>query len=371
MRIGFDAKRAYANTSGLGNYARSLLRSLLTYYPDHEYVAFAAGGTAFPDAPAALQRIGPSSVTARLFPALWRSALVSSQIRRMDLSLFHGLSNELPRGLPASVKRIVTVHDLIFLRYQRWYPAADRAVYKQKVQRACADADVVVAVSQQTADDLVSLLHVPAGRIRVVYQSCSMRFSETPAPGAVAALREKYRLPETFLLYVGTIEERKNLLLLARALPELGTLPVVAIGRKTPYYAAVREFLGRQGLEGRMLFPEAVTAEELPLFYRSALALVYPSHFEGFGIPVIEALWSGTPVVAARTSSLPEAGGPHSLYVDPGDASALAAAVQRLRDDAAVRQTMVQEGLRYAAQFHPKTTSAAMMQLYEEITGRT
>ena len=368
MRIGFDAKRAYANTSGLGNYARSLLQSLVTYYPENEYLAFAAGGTAFPDAPAGLQRVGPSSVIARLFPALWRAALVSEQIGRMRLSLYHGLSNELPRGIASPVKKIVTVHDLIFLRYPQWYPATDRFVYRQKVRRACAGADAVIAVSRQTADDLVSYLGVPADRIRVVYQSCSTRFADEPAPGALAALRARYRLPESFLLYVGTIEERKNLGLLAEALPELGGLPVVAIGRKTPYYDSVKAVLRRQGLEGRMLFPESVPAEELPLFYRAALALVYPSRFEGFGIPVIEALWSGTPVVAAQTSSLPEAGGPHTAYADPDDAASLAAAICRIRDDAALRDTMVREGLRYVERFHPEATTTALMQLYGELT---
>ena len=365
MKIGFDAKRAFSNTSGLGNYARTLIGSLNRYYPENEYLAFtpsAHGPSPWPHTRVML----PSALPARLFPSLWRSLWMSRDIEHEQLHIFHGLSNELPRGIRPPTRKVVTIHDLIFLRFPQWYPAADRKIYEVKFRQACNDADAIVAVSRQTRDDIVDLFGTTPEKISVVYQSCEENFSRNPSPEELVTYRNRH-LPASYLLSVGTVEERKNLMLTVRALRLLPGISLVVVGRKKKYYEEVQRYISGNGLEGRVLFAEGVTASELPFLYHGALALVYPSRYEGFGIPVIEALRSGTPVIAANTSALPEAGGPSSLYVDPDDEAALAAGVKQLAEDAGLRSRMVAEGLAYAKRFEAQQTSSELMNLYREL----
>jgi len=203
-------------------------------------------------------------------------------------------------------------------------------------------------------------------RIRIVYQSCGENFVKT-LPEPAERFFPGRQLPEQFFLVVGTVEERKNLLVAVQALERIPGISLVVVGRKKKYFQQVQEFLVSQGLEKRVHFPEAVTNGELAALYRKAVALVYPSRFEGFGIPVIEALSIGTPVIAANTSALPEAGGPSSLYFDPDDAEALAVHMQHLLDDRELRERMINDGRRYALQFQPAKTAADLMNLYEQL----
>jgi len=371
MRIGFDAKRAFNNASGLGNYSRSLIQSLLDYYPENEYVAFTPSvDPSIPFHPPALKIIKPSSLPARLLPSLWRTALLSDDLDREKISLYHGLSNELPRRVPAYTGKVVTIHDLIFLRYPQWYPAADRKIYEKKFSHACRDADVIVAVSEQTKKDIVEFLNIPANKIAVVYQSCGKEFYGGNNAGTSGEFLKQKGLPGQFLLYVGTVEERKNLLTLVMALRLVPRIPLVVIGKKKKYFETVSQFLRAHGMQDRVYFPEGITNAELSMLYRSAWALVYPSYYEGFGIPVIEALWSGTPVIASCESALPEAGGPSSLYIDPDDEQTLADVIRQVLDNAALREKMIRDGLEYVKRFHPKETASSLVSVYKNLGAR-
>jgi glycosyltransferase involved in cell wall biosynthesis len=368
MNVGFDAKRVFHNATGLGNYSRDVLRIVRRHRPGHAYVAY----TPRPgNLPAELEgdRLavrGPTTVLGRAFPSLWRTRGIVADLRRDGITLFHGLSNELPVGIERSgIASVVTIHDLIFERFPELYSPIDRRIYAAKARSAVRRAGIVVAVSEQTASDLVELYGVSRERIRVVYQTCHEAF-RTPVPQE--RLREvaaRYDLPARFLLAVGTIERRKNLLLALRALEELPGVPLVAVGRPTPYAEELVSFARARGLTGRVRLLSGVSTPDLAAMYRLATIALYPSLFEGFGIPIVEALFSGTPVVTTRGGCFAEAGGPGSAYVDPHDPGALRATLARLLEDAGERARMREEGLRHAARFSDEAIAAGLFDAYD------
>jgi glycosyltransferase involved in cell wall biosynthesis len=368
MNIGFDAKRVFHNATGLGNYARDVLRIVHARRPEHVYFAYTPrpGKLPFEVAGERLHVRGPRGVLGRALPALWRTRGIVGDLRADGIRLFHGLSNELPLGIERSgVASAVTLHDLIFERFPELYPPIDRRIYAAKARSAAARAGVVIAISEQTKKDLVELYGVAEGRIRVVYQTCHEAF-RTPVPEErLLAVRARHQLPETFLLAVGTIERRKNLLLVLQALKDLPGVPLVAVGRPTPYAEELHAFARAHRLEGRFRLLSGVTTADLAAMYRLATISVYPSIFEGFGIPIVEALFSGTPVVTTRGGCFAEAGGPGSAYVDPRDAGELREVLAALLADPARRAAMREAGLRHAERFSDDGIAAALFEAYE------
>lgn len=371
MKIGFDAKRAFLNTTGLGNYSRSLIEGLCHYFPNNAYFLYSPS---LPDQPQTHFLFHLPQVQLRKAPwylpgSLWRSSAVVSRLQKDHLDIYHGLSHELPAGLSHKhIKQVVTIHDLIVLRYPELYPATDRRIYEAKMRHACKHADKIVAISQQTQKDLRDLLGIPEDKISVIYQSCAPDFKRSYSEEQKAFVREKYNLPATFLLQVGTIEQRKNLLLTVKALRHLPeAIHLVVVGKHTTYLQEVKDFIHKHQLEQRVLFLDKVPFSELPQLYQCATIFVYPSRFEGFGIPILEALNSGIPVIAATGSCLEEAGGDAAVYVHPDDDAAMAVAVTQILQQDDLRQQMIATGKTHATQFEPESLATQLMQLYQSL----
>ncbi|HTN53588.1 MAG TPA: glycosyltransferase family 1 protein [Anaeromyxobacter sp.] len=371
MRLGFDAKRVFHNATGLGNYGRDLVRALCAEAPEHAYLLYSPrpGPLPFDAGGARVEVRGPSGL-GRLLPALWRQAGVARDLRRDRVELFHGLTGELPLGIErVGVAPVVTIHDLIFERYPELYAAVDRRIYRWKARSATARARRVIAISEQTRRDLVDLYRVPEERIRVVYQDCHPAFRAEVGPERLAEAARRHGLEPGFVLAVGTIEPRKNLLTVAKALAELPDVRLVVVGRPTPYAGVVEAFLRERGIEGRVRFLRGVSTEDLAALYRLAAVAVYPSLFEGFGIPIVEALASGTPVVTTRGGVFPEAGGPGSAYVAPGDAGELRAALAEILGSPDRRAAMRAAGLAHAERFRSERIAADVLAVYAEALG--
>jgi len=371
MRIGFDAKRAFMNSSGLGNYSRTLIGSLLDNFPGHEYVAFTPAITNNLGneltATGKLKVVLPPKLLSGLLSSWWRSSMISEDISAQHLDIFHGLSNELPKHIPFSTKKVVTIHDLIFLRHPEWYPFIDRNIYYKKFRYACKNADVVVTVSEQTRQDVFHYFNTAEEKVKVIYQSCSDHFFQCEPGNVLMEFKADKKLPEKYILYVGTIEERKNLFTLVQALVHVEGISLVVIGSKKKYFEKVKAFIDSNGLQERIIFPAATSARELKHYYQAAAAFVYPSRYEGFGIPVIEALSSRVPVITSDTPALKEAGGPGTIYIHPDDAVTLATKLNQVLQDSTLREKMISDGLIHVKQFHSKETSAQMMKLYNSI----
>jgi glycosyltransferase involved in cell wall biosynthesis len=376
MKIGFDGKRAVFNMTGLGNYSRTLLRSLSQYYPDNEYFLYTPAyehhqRLDFLQQSANISVRTPRTLTSRSCKPVWRSYLITHDLKRDRIELFHGLSNELPYAVARSgAKSIVTIHDLIFLRYPELYPRIDRKIYRSKVNYACRAADRIVAVSEQTRQDVIGFLDIDPAKIKVIYQSCDPIFYQIVDEAHKRQVRERHALPSQYILYVGTIERRKNLLGITKALPLLTKnldVHLVVIGRGRGYKEEVLAYIQAQGLTKRVHFLTDVAFADFPAIYQMASTFVLPSLFEGFGIPITEALWSKCPVITSAGGCFAEAGGPGSIYIDPENDDALAKAITQVLEDGDLANKMRADGYEYVQRFRDDATATVMMGLYREI----
>ncbi|MCJ8210213.1 glycosyltransferase family 4 protein [Mucilaginibacter sp. RS28] len=370
MNIGFDAKRAFLNRTGLGNYSRWLIHSLVEYFPDNDYFLYTPKQSKAITFPAETRiNVITRLPNASLFKPAWRTRYILSDLKRDRIDLYHGLSHELPFGIKKSgIKSVVTIHDLIVLKYPQYFKAVDRLIYKAKLKYACKAANAIVAMSEQTKGDLNELLNVPLDKISVIYQGCDEAFKKRPDDARLNEVRLKYQLPDQYLLNVGTIETRKNLQLLIEALPFIPEIKLVVVGKPTGYLELIKKQIRELNLTDRILFLHQVPFEDLPAIYHLAKCFIYPSRYEGFGIPILEALSSGVPVVAATGSCLEEAGGPDSLYVNPDDHRALAVAVNRILADEKLANSMISRGLSFSANFAPDLLAKQYISLYQQIT---
>jgi glycosyltransferase involved in cell wall biosynthesis len=371
MKIGFDGKRAANNLTGLGNYSRSLILQLANYFPNNEYLVYAPKVKDHPQITAFFKTRGVKLKLA-WSSFLWRSFGILKQLKADNITLYHGLSQELPFGIATSgIKSIVTIHDLIYIRFPKYFPFIDRQIYRFKGQYACRKADAVIAISERTRQDLIELFKVPAEKVSVIYQSCDDSFKQPFEQVRLAEIKAKYALPEQYILNVGTIEERKNQLLLIKALPSLPeACKLVLIGKQQPYAKKLHAEIERLGLHARVVFLKDVSFMDLPGIYQLAKVFVYPSLYEGFGIPIIEALYAGVPVIAATGSCLEEAGGPDSIYINPQDHTALANATNKLLNAPESCRNMADQGLKFVQKFNNEVIAAQLMAFYEGIASK-
>lgn len=372
LRIGFDAKRLFHNFTGLGNYSRTLVRNLAETYPDHEWHLFTPSVKDHDRTRSFLHNPNYHIHTpGKRNGALWRSWGMAKDLKAAKLDIYHGLSHELPFSLSGEpLKTVVTIHDLIFRHYPYQYGWFDRKIYDVKFSQSCKSADAVVAISESTKWDIVEAYRIDPAKIHVIYQSCASIFHESRSAETNSKVREKYRLPSEFILNVGSVIERKNLLLVVKALsllPENKRIPVVVVGTGKKYMEWVRKAIVQLGLDSWFIFLPEIYFPDLPAIYQQASIFVYPSLYEGFGIPVIEALFSGVPVITSPNSSLVEAGGPESWYVDPHDAEALADAFIVILENSSLANQMRKKGLLYAENFRQEPLTRQMMKLYQSL----
>ncbi len=370
MHIGYDARQAFFNKSGLGSYSRNLIQGLSEKFPENKYLLYTTGMNyeLFEPAAGCIQVKGPEHLIHRIFRSYWRTVSLSRQLLKDDIEIFHGLTHEIPYKFPKKqIRSVVTIHDLIFLRLPHMYRLSDRYIYEKRYRYSCETADRIVAVSRQTADDIVEFFNISPDKIDVVYQGCNPMFNTEVPLIEKEILRMKYMLPKSFILYVGTIEERKNLLTLIKAM-HYGKMdiPLVVIGKPTPYLNKIIEFIERHSLIN-IIFCDIVQNQDLPGLYQLADLFVYPSIFEGFGIPILEALYSRVPVITSRSSSMTEVGGDHTIYIDPNNVEEMSAAIKKVLYDRDLQERMITEGYRYARNFDPEKVAGNIMQVYQKV----
>ncbi len=368
MIIGFDAKRAFYNRSGLGNYSRNLIGSLYQFAPQIEPYLFTPGDSDLLFKFNSNSKIIKPSGVFKLFPSFWRSIYLSRVIKKLPIQLYHGLSHELPSGIEKiGIPSIVTMHDLIFLRYPEFYKPADRRMYEQKFRYAAKSASKLIAISNQTKDDLISFFKVDEKKIEVIYQSCFPVFYEPIIEIERMEVLKKYGLPSTYFITVGNVEERKNLkgILAAMAMTDLD-LPLVVVGKPGSVYVEVMEIIHRKKLANRVLFIPNLDFHDLPALYQSALFSVYPSFFEGFGLPVLESQASSCPVICSNISSMPEAGGKGAYYIDPCKPEEIAEAIKLFTNSSELRDEFRLKGLSNSERFREEHIVNRLLGLYEQ-----
>lgn len=374
MIIGFDAKRIVRNSTGLGNYCRTLINDmircntnnrLLLYTPDkgrdelrNQIIESDKSEFVFPK-----KKLG------KIYKSLWRTKNIVKQLIDDKIQIYHGLSGELPLGLKNSdIKSVVTIHDLIFLRHPEYYHWLDRKIYTWKFHQTIKQADKIIAVSECTKRDIVEFGKINPEKIEVIYQSCNPKFTTTPSEKNTEIVTKKYNLPKRYLLCVGTIEERKNLMLAVRSLKFLPEdIHLVAVGKKTKYADKVKKQADKIGVSPRLHLLSGVNDDELNVIYKNAEVFVYPSRYEGFGIPIIEAIFCGLPVVACTGSCLEEAGGPDCSYVNPDDEEEMSTAIIHLLNNEEERKRRITSSHKYVQKYKGTNIAEQVFELYKTI----
>ena len=383
MNIGFDAKRLYENSTGLGHYSRTLITSLAKTFPENNYFLFAPKITdSFQsDIHQNIYPVAPTALLSRILKSAWRSKWMIKDLRKRNIEIYHGLSHEIPFGInKTKIKSVVTIHDLIFERYPEQFSNIDVKIYRKKFMYACRYADNIIAISKQTKNDIVDLYKIPDEKIEVCYQSCNDIFRQIISDEEKMRVKQIYNLPDEFFLYVGSVIERKNLLTIVKAMHQLKgklDIPLVVIGNGKKYKTEVKDFLKKNNLQNKVVFlsektdinslPGFTSSADFPAIYQQAVAMIYPSVFEGFGIPVLEALCSGLPVITSNVSSLPEAGGDAAYYVNPHSPEEIAGAMQNIYSDKLFAEIMIGKGFAHAQNFTQKKTAGAVMEVYKKI----
>ena len=372
--IGFDAKRIVRNGTGLGSYGRTLVNDLAQrqdlelrlYAPDKGRDDLRSQILERPNVSFCYPRF---SSFIHLPSSWWRMKDVVTDLQRDGVQLYHGLSGELPIGIHKSgIRSVVTIHDLIFLRHPEFYKWADTKIYAWKFRQTLKEADHIIAISECTKRDILYYGDIDEKKITIVYQSFAPRFSAEVSEEQRSQVRKIYVLPQRYILNVGSIEARKNILQAVQALPLLpDDVALVIVGRHTPYTDCVLQYVHEHHLERRVLVLHGVPDDHLPVLYDLAEAFVYPSVYEGFGIPIIEAISCGLPVVACSGSCLEEAGGSDNLYVQPGDVAAMADAIRQTLVGAEGRELRIENSKKYIRRFSGCNVASQVADIYQRL----
>lgn len=374
MKIGFEAKKIVRNLTGIGNYSRGVVEDLSLHYPSNDYILYAPTDTNTE----AFQRLRPAKNILMKYPSgwfwralneLWRCFGVIFQLRRDGIDIYHGLSNELPFGIThAGCKSIVTIHDMIFLRMPSTYSRMQRMILKLKTFYACKHADLIVAISECTKRDIMHYYHVPDNKIRVIYQGCNPMFRAKASDETIDMARQHYGLTKPYLLSVGTFEERKNQLQAVEAMRMIpSNIDLVLVGKSTDYQRVIERRVAELHIENRVHILHDVPQAYLPSLYQGCTAFLYLSKYEGFGIPVLEALCSKVPVVVAKGSCLEEVGGEAAFCTSPDNVEELACQlIHILRNPEEIKER-VEKGLEHSKRFTPERMASDMMSVYNEL----
>jgi glycosyltransferase involved in cell wall biosynthesis len=359
--------------AGIHHYIAQVLQHL-PEHPDWRYVVFTRHGAAV------ASRLGLTTAgtrwptDGRLGRIGWEQIAWPAEAHRRSLDLLHGMAFSLPWRTPCP--GVVTVYDLSFLQAPERFPRLQRAYLAAQTAHSCRVARRVVAISEAGRQDLHRLLRVPLDRIDVVAPGVEPRFRPLP-PETVAAFRAGQDLPTRFLLHVGTLQPRKNIpaliqayaRLLAESPDSLGDLGLVLVGGQGWMTEEIFRQVVELGLGDRVRFAGYVPDAQLPLWYNAATILAFPSHYEGFGMPIAEALACGIPVVAANTSSIPEVAGEAALYFPPTDVPALASQLRRLLEDPALRTALGARGRKQVETMTWEQAGQAMLRVYQQALG--
>jgi glycosyltransferase involved in cell wall biosynthesis len=378
MRIGFEGKVLTRRIGGIGRYAIHLLEALLSLssqqHPDLEFVIFTAPQTDRE----ILREVGTE--TSECFRGIKSTLLRSSVllpvgVRWERIEVFHGLDQS---GIPLFFKAgkyVVTIHDVIPLVLPWAFSARHRLVLATALARIRSQAEMVIVPSTAAAEDVVQFLRVERERIRVIPMGCEPRFQPADEPARAATLRRRYHLPERYILFVGTLEPRKNIHTLLRAFARViaempqDELMLVIAGGNGWGGEDYRSTVDALKLHRHVRFTGFVEDDHLPDLYRGALLFVYPSLYEGFGLPVLEAMACGTPVITSDRASLPEVAGDAALLVDPTRPEALAAAMASILSDSDLRQVLRAKGLARAQAFTWDAVAQQTIAIYRAVGG--
>ena len=369
MNIGFDAKRAFWNNTGLGNYSRFVISGMADFHPEHTFTLFSPGINLKSEIRPILDK--QNTKTIDLGKSLTGKAKRSFVFEMPEIDIYHGLSNELPFFISKNrPKLIVSIHDLLFLRYPEFYPFLDRQIYKLKTLYACKKADLIIAISEQTKSDLINFLQIPESKIKVHYQSCHPQFRITHTKSDIQNIVIKYGITQPYILQVGTLENRKNALLTLKAFNKSKArtdFQLIFLGNRTQYCDELEKYVIDNNLSNKVQFIYKSSFPDFPYLFQGASLSMYPSLFEGFGIPVLEAMFSGTPVITSQGGCFVEVGGDAVEYIDPLNFIAFAEKIDLILTNKEVASDLILKGKKRSELFMPEKLINDLEHIYQSL----
>jgi glycosyltransferase involved in cell wall biosynthesis len=376
--IGINAQKLSTRQSyhaaGSSRYVYNLLRELRHTAGPEKFVAYVGAShapadlTPTPQFSLATTRFPTDRATARIF---WEQFVLPRRLRHDGIGLLHGTVNALPVAWHG--RAVVTILDLTFLLMPRLFNSGNARYLKWAVRHATRAAKRVITISETTRQDVIRLLGVPPERVTRIYCGVEERFKPLRGTAELAAFRASRQLPDDFILYLGTMEPRKNVGRLVQAYAALRrrgetSIPLVLAGGKGWGENAIFAEVERSGCASDIRYVGYVPEEEMPLWYNAATFFVYVSEYEGFGLPPLEALACGTPVITSDCSSLPEVVGDAGILVDPKDTDAIADAMQRLIGNPSLRAELTAGGPQRAGEFTWKRMAAETLAVYRDVS---
>jgi glycosyltransferase involved in cell wall biosynthesis len=367
VRIAIDARKL--RDYGIGTYVRNLLRYLSRMDKSNEYVVLCRDWDLelLNEVCPAFKQVPESSPGY----SVREQITVPRDLRRERADLFHAPHYVLPPLTPC--KSVVTIHDCIHLRFPQYLPSRLGYAYARgSLWMATHRSNRIMTVSEASKRDILEYFRVPSDKIDVIYNGIDERFNQTPAEEDVVRVRERYQLDDPFVLYAGNVKPHKNIERLIEAFymlrrGEFENVKLVIIGDEVSKYAALRHAVHRHKLHKHVRFLGFVPHRTLAVLYRLAAVFVFPSLYEGFGLPPLEAMASGTPVITSNVSSLPEVCGDAALLIDPLQTEAIADAMRRVLTDEALRTDLRRRGLERAKHFSWERSIARVSQIYREV----
>ena len=379
LTIGFEGKRLLSSLTGFGTYSRTLITDICRFYPEIRCVLIAHNSYSTLNKLPTFSSLEVEQVKRLdslkvVYPPntwhfYWKLLGAKRTLYSQGVDIYHGLAHQIPRSVRQKRLPIVlSVHDLIYRYYPELSPDTDLNLYESQLLDACSISDKIVAVSESTKRDLVNFFSISPQKISVIYSACDYRYHKTETSETIQQTRSIYGLPEKYLLYVGSMSERKNLLSVVKALniiPRSDRLPLVVVGATTSYSNVVGDYIKNNDLDNWVIFPKRVETEDLPAVYQAAEIFLYTSLYEGFGMPILEALSSGVPVITSNISAMPEAAGPDSRLIDPKRPDEIASSIIDILSDDSLRHKMIENGYSYSQKFDNKIVTEQMLQLYQ------
>lgn len=373
--IGFDAKHANRGNTKQSSYARFVIDALSNACPKSAYFRmYIEKSEPHSDYEALSERANvesmePDGILWRRLSWLWRMWHIGRDMERGDVDLYHGLAGLVPFGLERrNIRSVVTVHSLEFLRLRRLFSPIYNTYRRMMMLSSMHRADRIIAVSECVKRDLVRYLRIDTDKIDVIYGGCHRRFSEPITEAEMERVKERYNLPNRYLLVAGRHNARKNLNHIIETLPQMDSgVDIVIVGRGTEQTANLVRRMKALGVDSRVRLLYGVADEDMPAIYRGAIAYLMLSLYEGFSTTIVEALTVGVPVIASRGSSLEEVGGPDSIYVGADDREGLLRAIKRVVESEELRTKMIERGWEYAQRFRPEVASYNLLNSYRRI----
>lgn len=374
LRLGFDAARALHNSTGLGSYARGVLRGLAEVGGSelHLYTRRAPHRSfeTLPQELGATLHLPPPGWRGAGLRDWWRTFRIGRTAAADGIDLYHGLTQELPRDIVrAGIPAVVTVADLLYVTEPRLFPAIDRISYRWRYRWSARNAAAVIAISSHTRDQLHRHFGVPMDRIAVIPPAVDPEFTRAISADRLAAARRRHELPDRYFIAVGTLEPRKRQVAAVRAIAAsaLSGITLVLVGADGGSRKALVTAASRLGVSERVRFATDVDSADLVALVSGAIAALYLSSAEGFGMPIVEAMAAGVPVIAASGAHLSDAGGSAARYVDPDDTETLASVMVRLAQEPGLRQEATVNGLSHARGFDRAVLARRLVSVYDAV----